>query len=94
MALNLIKKDNAWFKQIYLIDSTSRKDMQYGHKNPYSAIFLKKVREEHGLFPYLNMAYDGQEQSNTHTRLEAFIHQAHQYMERELSKKPFSRLPH
>jgi predicted nucleotide-binding protein (sugar kinase/HSP70/actin superfamily) len=45
---------------------------------------LKRVREERDLFPYLNMAYDGQEQSNTITRLEAFMHQAHQYMERQI----------
>ena len=43
---------------------------------------LKRVREDRDLFPYLNMAYDGQEQSNTLTRLEAFMHQAHQYMEK------------
>jgi len=35
------------------------------------------------MFPYLNMAYDGQEQSTTRTRLEAFMHQAYQYMERQ-----------
>jgi len=44
---------------------------------------LKRVREERGMFPYLNMAYDGQEQSTTRTRLEAFMHQAYQYMERQ-----------
>jgi hypothetical protein len=29
--------------------------------------------------PFLTMAYDGLEQSNTLTRLEAFMFQAHQY---------------
>ncbi|MBN2372766.1 CoA activase [bacterium] len=52
---------------------------------------LKRVREEHGLFPFLNMAYDGLEQSNTMTRLEAFMYQAHQYMERQ---SHFQRNPH
>jgi predicted CoA-substrate-specific enzyme activase len=33
--------------------------------------------------PYLNLVYDGLEQSTTQTRLEAFMHQAQQYMRRE-----------
>ena len=48
---------------------------------------LKRVREDRGMFPYLNMAYDGQEQTNTMTRLEAFMHQAHQFMARQTSTK-------
>jgi predicted CoA-substrate-specific enzyme activase len=37
---------------------------------------LKRYREENNNIPILNMAYDGQEQTNTLTRLEAFMHQA------------------
>jgi predicted CoA-substrate-specific enzyme activase len=40
---------------------------------------LKRYREENNNLPVLNMAYDGQEQTNTLTRLEAFMHQARQY---------------
>ncbi len=50
-----------------------------------SNAILKRVREEHGLFPFLNMAYDGLEQSNIQTRLEAFMFQSHQYMKRRHS---------
>jgi predicted nucleotide-binding protein (sugar kinase/HSP70/actin superfamily) len=42
---------------------------------------LKRYREENGNLPVLNMAYDGQEQSNIMTRLEAFMYQAKQYQE-------------
>jgi predicted CoA-substrate-specific enzyme activase len=40
---------------------------------------LKRYREENGNIPILNMAYDGQEQTNTLTRLEAFMYQAKEY---------------
>ena len=43
---------------------------------------LKKVREEHSNFPYLNMVYEGIEDTNSVTRLEAFVHQAREFMER------------
>ncbi len=43
---------------------------------------LKRYREENNNFPVLNMAYDGQEQTNTLTRLEAFMYQARQYQEK------------
>ncbi len=46
---------------------------------------LKRYREENNNLPVLNMAYDGQEQTNTLTRLEAFMYQARQYQERKLS---------
>jgi len=39
----------------------------------------KKFREDYHHIPYLNIALDGLEQSNTITRLEAFMYQAHQY---------------
>jgi hypothetical protein len=34
--------------------------------------------------PWLDVAYDGQEETNLHTRLEAFMHQAFQYHHRVL----------
>ena len=42
---------------------------------------LKRYREDQNNIPVLNMAYDGQETSNTETRLEAFIYQVRQYQE-------------
>ncbi|MEW6355401.1 MAG: acyl-CoA dehydratase activase [Planctomycetota bacterium] len=45
-----------------------------------SAVF-KRLRRECGNFPTLSVAYDGQEQANLETRLEAFVHQCRQYME-------------
>ena len=47
-----------------------------------TSAILKRYRELNGNFPVLNMAYDGQEQSNIMTRLEAFMYQARQYQER------------
>jgi predicted CoA-substrate-specific enzyme activase len=43
-----------------------------------TAIF-KRFQEDHDGIPCLMMAYDGLEQTNTRTRLEAFMHQANQY---------------
>jgi len=37
---------------------------------------LKRVREEHDNIPLLNIAYEGQGDSQTLTRIEAFMHQA------------------
>lgn len=48
---------------------------------------LKRYREEHNNIPILNMAYDGQEQTNTLTRLEAFMYQAKEYQERNHRKR-------
>ncbi|MBF0495252.1 MAG: CoA activase [Deltaproteobacteria bacterium] len=42
---------------------------------------MKRLREDHNNIPYLNMAYDGQEQTNTRTRLEAFMYQVSRYKE-------------
>jgi predicted CoA-substrate-specific enzyme activase len=42
---------------------------------------LKRYREENNNLPILHMAYDGQEQSNIMTRLEAFLYQARLYQE-------------
>ncbi len=44
---------------------------------------LKRYREENNNIPILNMAYDGQEQTNTLTRLEAFMHQAKEFQNRK-----------
>ncbi|MBD3305472.1 CoA activase [candidate division KSB3 bacterium] len=41
---------------------------------------LKKIREEYDNIPVLSIAYDGTQHSGTDTRLEAFMHQAKQYM--------------
>jgi predicted CoA-substrate-specific enzyme activase len=48
---------------------------------------LKRYREEHNNIPILNMAYDGQEQTNTLTRLEAFMYQAKEYQNRNHRKR-------
>ncbi len=40
---------------------------------------LKRVREDHDNIPLLNIAYEGQGDSQTMTRLEAFMHQAKAY---------------
>jgi predicted nucleotide-binding protein (sugar kinase/HSP70/actin superfamily) len=45
-----------------------------------NALF-KRFREEHDNIPFLNLAYDGQEQTNTRTRLEAFMYQVRQFKE-------------
>jgi len=43
---------------------------------------LKRVREDHNNIPLLNIAYEGQGDSQTLTRLEAFMHQARAYNSR------------
>ena len=45
-----------------------------------SHAILKRVKEEEGNFPFLNMVYDGTEQASSDTRLEAFVYQARQYL--------------
>ncbi|MBI5683014.1 MAG: CoA activase, partial [Deltaproteobacteria bacterium] len=44
---------------------------------------LKKVKEENNNIPYINMVYEGLEDTNSKSRLEAFIYQAKEYMERQ-----------
>ena len=44
-----------------------------------SSAILKRIHEESGLFPIINIAYDGQEDATYQTRLEAFAHQVKQY---------------
>jgi predicted nucleotide-binding protein (sugar kinase/HSP70/actin superfamily) len=43
---------------------------------------LKRVREDHGNIPLLSIAYEGQQDSQTVTRLEAFMHQARSFRKR------------
>jgi predicted CoA-substrate-specific enzyme activase len=43
-----------------------------------------KIREDFDNIPWLNMAYEGLEETNQLTRLEAFIHQAKQYNQRKM----------
>jgi predicted nucleotide-binding protein (sugar kinase/HSP70/actin superfamily) len=43
---------------------------------------FKRFREEHDNIPFLNLAYDGQEQTHTRTRLEAFMYQVRQFQQR------------
>ncbi len=47
-----------------------------------SQALMKRVREDENEIPFLNMVYDGFEQSTARTRLEAFMHQAKEYMAR------------
>jgi hypothetical protein len=39
-------------------------------------------RKDHDNIPWLNIAYDGQEDTSTNTKLQAFMHQAAEYAER------------
>ena len=48
---------------------------------------LKRYGEENGNVPILNMSYDGQEQTNTLTRLEAFMYQAKEFQNRKKPQK-------
>jgi predicted nucleotide-binding protein (sugar kinase/HSP70/actin superfamily) len=41
---------------------------------------LKKIREDYENIPAISLAYDGTQHAGTDTRLEAFMHQAQQYM--------------
>jgi predicted CoA-substrate-specific enzyme activase len=46
---------------------------------------LKRVREDYNNIPLLSIAYEGQKDSQTLTRLEAFMHQAKEYRPRKSS---------
>jgi predicted CoA-substrate-specific enzyme activase len=48
-----------------------------------SYALMKRVREDEDDVPFLNMVYDGLEQATAQTRLEAFVHQAREYMQRK-----------
>jgi len=56
-----------------------------------SNAILKRVREDEASIPFLNMVYDGLEQSTALTRLEAFVHQAGQYAQRRQATDRFGR---
>jgi len=43
---------------------------------------LKRLRENNSNIPYLHMVYEGSEDTNSTTRMEAFVHQAREFMER------------
>ena len=47
---------------------------------------LKRVREDNDNVPYMNMVYEGLEDTNTKTRMEAFVFQAKERMERRAKK--------
>jgi predicted nucleotide-binding protein (sugar kinase/HSP70/actin superfamily) len=47
------------------------------------AALLKRVREENGEFPMLNMSFTGQQTTNDQARLEAFIYQARAFDEKK-----------
>ncbi len=49
---------------------------------------LKRVRRDFGDVPFVNMVYDGFEQATALTRLEAFMHQAREYMKRRKRGEP------
>lgn len=53
-----------------------------------SNAILKRVREKENNIPFLNMVYDGLEQSTALTRLEAFVHQAREYAQRHNQLDP------
>lgn len=48
---------------------------------------LKRCKEEHNNIPYLNLSYDGQTETNTLTRLEAFMYQVRRYHESHGSRQ-------
>ncbi|HEX9136061.1 MAG TPA: CoA activase, partial [Nitrospirota bacterium] len=50
-----------------------------------ASAILKRVREDHNNIPLLNIAYEGQKDSQTITRLEAFMHQARSYQREKKS---------
>jgi len=47
---------------------------------------LKRLRENNNNIPYLNMVFEGAEDTNSTTRMEAFVHQAREYMQRRKSE--------
>ena len=49
---------------------------------------LKRLKEDNNNIPYLNLSYDGQTETNTTTRLEAFMYQVHRYHEMTSGERP------
>jgi predicted nucleotide-binding protein (sugar kinase/HSP70/actin superfamily) len=48
---------------------------------------LKRFREEHEHIPVLNLAFDGQGETSTQNRLEAFMYQVQQYQKRGIRRE-------
>ncbi|TLD42991.1 MAG: Activator of (R)-2-hydroxyglutaryl-CoA dehydratase [Candidatus Jettenia ecosi] len=55
---------------------------------------LEKFQRDFNGLPCLKLSFDGQEQTNGETRLEAFIHQAYQRMESKLNSKKYGKVSH
>ncbi|MBC7286947.1 MAG: CoA activase, partial [Armatimonadetes bacterium] len=53
-----------------------------------SHAILKRLRRDFDDIPFLNMVYDGFEQATSQTRIEAFMHQAREYMKRRGQPAP------
>ena len=49
---------------------------------------LERFQKDYDGVPCLKLSFDGQEQTNEETRLEAFMHQAYQRMESRLNSRP------
>ncbi len=47
---------------------------------------MKKIQKDLGAMPALSIAYDGQEQATTETRLEAFMHQARAFQQKKAQR--------
>ena len=54
---------------------------RHEHARHHRRRLLKRVREDHDHIPLLTIAYEGQQDTQTVTRLEAFMHQARAYRE-------------
>ena len=55
---------------------------------------LKRLREDNDNLPYLNMVFEGNEDTNSVTRMEAFVHQAREFMLRNPAKAAASKGTH
>ncbi|GJQ24164.1 hypothetical protein BIY37_02520 [Candidatus Brocadia sapporoensis] len=55
---------------------------------------LERFQKDFYGMPCLKLSFDGQEQSNEETRLEAFMHQAYQRMESRLRSKRYDTISH
>jgi predicted CoA-substrate-specific enzyme activase len=71
------------------IDYVSRGAMGLINTMPFTCMpgtivnaVLKRCRDDYDNIPLLTLAYDGQKDSNTKTRLEAFVYQVRQYQNR------------
>jgi len=55
---------------------------------------LEKFQKDYSGVPCLKLSFDGQEQTNEETRLEAFMHQAYQRMESRLNARAYGTTRH